>query len=92
MRETVTEKEKAVLDAMRMGANVNILLTTDSLEKVDGYLDCFDGLKSDQSEVHDRSEFVYPYIGFVKRYYDIDLTVQASLMLEGSEENENIPK
>ena len=48
MRETVTEKEKAVLDAMRMGANVNILLTSDSLEKVDDYLDCFDGLKSDR--------------------------------------------
>ncbi|CZR03624.1 hypothetical protein [Trichococcus collinsii] len=90
MRETVNEKEKAVLDAMRMGANVNILLTTDSLEKVDDYLDCFDGLKSDRTEVHDRSEFVYPYIGFVKRCYDIDLTVQASLMLKGGEKNEEI--
>lgn len=92
MRETVTEKEKAVLDAMRMGANVNILLTTDSLEKIDDYLDCFDGLKSDRTEVHDRSEFVYPYIGFVKRCYDIDLTIQASLMLEGSKKDENLPK
>lgn len=88
MRETVTEKEKAVLDAMRMGANINILLTTDSLEKIDDYMDCFDGLKSDRTEVHDRSEFVYPYIGFVKRCYDIDLTVQASLMLKGGEKNE----
>ena len=88
MRETVTEKEKAVLDAMRMGANINILLTTDSLEKIDDYLDCFDGLKSDRTEVNDRSEFVYPYIGFVKRYYVIDLTVQASLMLKGGEKNE----
>ena len=88
MRETVTEKEKAVLDAMRMGANVNILLTTDSLKKIDDYMDCFDGLKSERNEVHDRSEFVYPYIGFVKRCYDIDLTVQASLMLKGGEKNE----
>ena len=88
MRETVTEKEKAVLDAMRMGADVNILLTTDSLEKIDAYMDCFDSLKSERNEVHDRSEFVYPYIGFVKRCYDIDLTVQASLMLEGGEKDE----
>ena len=88
MRETVNEKEKAVLDAMRMGANVNILLTSDSLEKIDAYMDCFDCLKSDRIEVHDRSEFVYPYIGFVKRCYDIDLTIQASLMLKGSEKNE----
>ena len=88
MRETVTEKEKAVLDAMRMGANVNILLTTDSLKKIDDYMDCFDGLKSERTEVHDRSEFVYPYVGFVKRCYDIELTVQASLMLEGGEKNE----
>lgn len=88
MRETVNEKEKAVLDAMRMGANVNILLTTDSLGKIDEYLDCFDGLKSDRTEVHDRSEFVYPYVGFVKRCYDIDLTIQASLMLKGGEKNE----
>ena len=88
MRETVTEKEKAVLDAMRMGANVNILLATDSLEKVDDYLDCFCSLKSDRTEVHDRSEFVYPYIGFVKRCYDVDLTVQASLMLKSGEKNE----
>lgn len=88
MRETVTEKEKAVLDAMRMGANVNILLTTDSLEKVDDYLDCFGSLKSDRTEVHDRSEFIYPYIGFVKRCYDFDLTVQASLMLKSGEKNE----
>ena len=88
MRETVTEKEKAVLDAMRMGANVNILLTTDSLKKIDDYMDCFDELESERIEVNDRSEFVYPYIGFVKRCYDIDLTVQASLMLKGGEKNE----
>ena len=88
MRVVITDREKAVVDAMRMGADVNILLTTDSLEKIDAYMDCFDSLKSERNEVHDRSEFVYPYIGFVKRCYDIDLTVQASLMLEGGEKNE----
>ena len=87
MRVVITDREKAVLDAMRMGANVNILLTSDSLEKIDAYMDCFDCLKSDRIEVHDRSEFVYPYIGFVKRCYDVDLTIQASLMLKGSEKN-----
>lgn len=88
MRETVTEKEKAVLDAMRMGASINILLTTDSLEKVDEYLESFDGLKPDREYIQDRSSFVYPYIGFIKHYDEIDVTVQASLMLKGGEKNE----
>ena len=88
MRETVTEKEKAVLDAMRMGANINILLTTDSLEKVDSYLDCFDCLIPDREYVQDRSSFVYPYVGFSKHYDQIDLVVQATVMLEGGEKSE----
>ena len=54
MRETVTEIEKAVLDAMRMGAKINLLLTSDSLENVDKYLESFDGLKADREYVQDR--------------------------------------
>lgn len=88
MRETVTEKEKAVLDAMKMGANVNIVFTTDSLHKVDEYLESFDGLKPDREYIHDQSSFVYPYVGFSKHYDQIDLIVQASLMLKGGEKNE----
>ncbi|OUL09241.1 hypothetical protein B0533_03450 [Sedimentibacter sp. SX930] len=88
MRETVTEKEKAVLDAMRMGASVNILLTTDSLEKIDEYLDCFDSLKPDREYIQDRSGFFYPYVGFSKHYDQIDLIVQATIKLEGGENNE----
>ena len=88
MRETVNEKEKAVLDAMRMGASVNILLTTDSLEKVDDYLDYFDSLKPDRKYIQDSSSFVYPYVGFSKHYDQIDLIVQATVKLEGGENNE----
>ena len=88
MRKTVTEKEKAVLDAMRMGENVNILLTTDSLEKVDDYLHCFDCLKPDREYIEDRSSFTYPYVSFSKYYDQIDLIVQATVMLEGGEKNE----
>lgn len=88
MRETLTEKEKAVLDAMRMGASVNILLVTDSLEKVDEYLESFDGLKPDREYIQDRSSFVYPYVGFSKHYDQINLIVQATVKLEGGENNE----
>ena len=55
MRETVTEIEKAVLDAMRMGAKINLLLTSDSLENVDKYLESFEGLKADREYIQDRS-------------------------------------
>lgn len=93
MRETVNEKEKAVLDAMRMGASVNILLTTYSLEKVDEYLESFDGLKPDREYIQDRSSFVYPYVGFSKHYDQVDLVVQASLTLaERSKKHENLSK
>ena len=88
MRETVTEIEKAVLDAMRMGAKINLLLTSDSLENVDKYLESFDGLKADREYIQDRSSFVYPYAGFSKHYDQIDLIVQATVMLEGGEKNE----
>ena len=88
MRETLTEKEKAVLDAMKMGASVNILLVTDSLEKVDEYLESFDGLKPDREYIQDRSSFVYPYVSFSKHYDQIDLIVQATVKLEGGENNE----
>ena len=88
MRETVTEIEKAVLDAMRMGAKINLLLTSDSLENVDKYLESFDGLKADREYIHDRSIFVYPYVGFSKHYDQIDLIVQATVMLEGGEKND----
>ena len=92
MRETVTEKEKAVLDAMRMGASVQVLYTTDSIDEVDNYLDCFDGLEPNQTNVIDRLDFVYPYVGFTKHYNDINLTVTATIMLEGSEKDENLSK
>lgn len=88
MRETVTETEKAVLDAMRMGAKVNILLTADSIDQVDGYMDYFDHLIPDRVYVQDRSGFVYPYVGFSKYYDQIDLVVQATITLEGGEKNE----
>ena len=88
MRETVTEIEKAVLDAMRMGAKINLLLTSDSLENVDKYLESFDGLKADREYIQDRSSFVYPYVGFSKHYDQIDLIVQATVMLEGGEKND----
>ena len=88
MRETVTEIEKAVLDAMRMGAEINLLLTSDSLENVDKYLESFDGLKADREYIQDRSSFVYPYVGFSKHYDQIDLIVQATVMLEGGEKND----
>lgn len=88
MRETVTEKEKAVLDAMRMGASVQLLLVTHSLEKVDEYLESFDGLKPDREYIHDSSDFAYPNVGFVKYYDQINLVVQATVMLEGGEKND----
>ena len=88
MRETVTEKEKAVLDAMRMGAIVNIFLKTDSLEKVDECLELFDGLKPDREYIHDSSTADYPNVGFSKHYDRINLVVQAVAMLEDGEKNE----
>ena len=85
MRETVTEIEKAVLDAMRMGAKINILLITDSLENVDEFLESFDCLKPDREYIHDQSSFAYPYVGFVKHYDQIDLVVQATINMGGDE-------
>lgn len=86
MRETVTEKEKAVLDAMRMGASVNILLIADSIENVDEYLESFDCLKPDREYIEDRSSFTYPYVSFSKYYDQINLVVQATIRLEGEKE------
>lgn len=83
MRETVTEKEKAVLDAIRLGASVNILFTTDSLEKADECLEYFDILIPDRQYIYDQSSFAYPYVGFSKHYDQINLVVQATIMLEG---------
>lgn len=92
MRETVTEKEKAVLDAIRMGATISVLFTTDSREKVDEYLESFDAFEPDREYIQERSSFVYPYIGFAKHYDKINVSVQVSLMLKGGEEYENLPK
>ena len=88
MRVVITDIEKAVVDAMRMGAKINLLLTSDSLENVDKYLESFDGLKADREYIQDRSSFVYPYVGFSKHYDQIDLIVQATVMLEGGEKND----
>ncbi len=88
MRVEITDREKAVVDAMRMGAKINLLLTSDSLENVDKYLELFEGLKADREYIQDRSSFVYPYVGFSKHYDQIDLIVQATVMLEGGEKND----
>ena len=63
-----------------MGAKINLLLTSDSLENVDKYLESFEGLKADREYIQDRSSFVYPYVGFSKHYDQIDLIVQATVL------------
>ena len=84
----LTDEEMAVVDAMRMGASVHLLLVTHSLEKVDEYLESFDGLKPDREYIHDSSDFTYPNVGFAKYYDQINLVVQATVMLEGGGNNE----
>lgn len=94
MRETVTEKEKAVLDAMRMGADVNVTYVTErTIDEVDDFLQCFDGLKEDTVYVHDRTDFGMPYVGFVKYYRDLNLSVIATIKVERRpKDDENIPE
>ena len=83
----LTPKEKAVVDAMRMGATLDVSIYVDCkqdpIEKVDKFFSCFDVIKGGYVSVYDRSDFEeVPYVGFVKFYSDSDLRVSASVILE----------
>ena len=50
MRVVITDREKAVVDAMRMGANIQVRFAAlETYQEVDEAFACFDGIEAKQS-------------------------------------------
>lgn len=79
MRETVTEIEKAVLDAMRMGADIQVRFAAlETYQEVDEAFSCFDAIEAKQSmNIYDVNFYLAPFVAFDRNFNG--LTVLASL-------------
>ena len=79
MRETVNEKEKAVVDAMRMGADIQVRFAAlETYQEVDEAFSCFDAIEAKQSmNIYDVNFYLAPFVAFDRNFNG--LTVLASL-------------
>lgn len=82
----LTAEEKAVVDAMRAGANVDITLrigeSLNQIDEVDKFFATFNGLEVDAAFVHDQTDFQLPYIGFSKFFRNSKVTARVSVHME----------
>lgn len=81
MRVVITDREKAVVDAMRMGANIQVRFAAlETYQEVDEAFACFDGIEAKQSmNIYDVNFYLAPFVAF-DRNFD-NLTVLASLKI-----------
>lgn len=88
MRETVTEKEKAVLDAMRMGADVQVRFAgLETYQEFDEAFACFDNLEAVRPmNIYDMTGTFFSFVSFDREYQK--LMVLASINMKGGEKNE----
>lgn len=79
MIETVNEKEKAVVDAMRMGADIQVRFAAlETYQEVDEAFSCFDAIEAKQSmNIYDVNGYLAPFVAFDRNFNG--LTVLASL-------------
>ena len=89
----LTHKEKAVVDAMRAGASIDVTLridetpdpideTPDPIDEVDKFFAGFNSLTTETAFVHDRTDFEIPYIGFSKFFRDSKIIARVSVHVE----------
>ncbi|CZR10864.1 hypothetical protein [Trichococcus collinsii] len=89
----LTAEEKAVVDAMRAGASIDVTLridetpdpideTPDPIDGVDKFFAGFNSLTTENAFVHDRTDFEIPYIGFSKFFRDSKIIARVSVHLE----------
>ena len=89
----LTREEKAVVDAMRAGASIDVTLriyetpdpldeTPDPLDEVDKFFAGFNSLTTETAFVHDRTDFEIPYIGFSKFFRDSKIIARVSVHAE----------
>ena len=79
MRVVITDREKAVVDAMRMGANIQVRFAAlETYQEFDEAFACFDGIESKQSmNIYDVNGYIAPFVAFDRNFNN--LTVLASL-------------
>ena len=89
----LTAEEKAVVDAMRAGASIDVTLridetpdpideTPDPIDEVDKFFAGFNSLTTENAFVHDRTDFEIPYIGFSKFFRDSKIIARVSVHSE----------
>ena len=89
----LTAEEKAVVDAMRAGASIDVTLridetpdpideTPDPIDEVDKFFAGFNSLTTENAFVHDRTDFEIPYIGFSKFFRDSKIIARVSVHAE----------
>ena len=66
MRVVITDREKAVVDAMRMGANIQVRFAAlETYQEVDEAFACFDGIEAKQSmNIYDVNGYIAPFVAF----------------------------
>ena len=81
MRVVITDRKKAVVDAMRLGANIQVRFAAlETYQEVDEAFACFDGIEAKQSmNIYDVNFYLAPFVAF-DRNFD-NLTVLASLKI-----------
>ena len=79
MRVVITDREKAVVDAMRAGADIQVRFAAlETYQEVDEAFACFDGIEAKQSmNIYDVNGYLAQFVAF-DRNFD-NLTVLASL-------------
>ena len=79
MRVVITEKEKAVVDAMRMGADIQVRFAAlETYQEVDEAFSCFDAIEAKQSMfIFVVNGYLAPFVAFDRNFNG--LTVLASL-------------
>ena len=79
MRVVITDREKAVVDAMRMGANIQVRFAAlETYQEVDEAFACFDGIEANQAmNIYEGNGYIAPFVAFDRNFNN--LTVLASL-------------
>ena len=79
MRVVITKKEKAVVDAMRMGADIQVRFAAlETYQELDEAFSCFDAIEAKQSmNIYDVNFYLAPFVAFDRNFNG--LTVLASL-------------
>ena len=79
MRAVITDREKAVVDAMRMGANIQVRFAAlETYQEVDEAFACFDAIEANQSmNIYDVNSYLATFVAFERNFNG--LGVSASL-------------